>query len=142
MDVSDGERPLPRVVNPDGWPRPKGYANGMAASGEFLAVAGQIGWDATETLVSPDFLPQFRQALHNVVDVVTAAGGQPTDIISLTLFVTDKREYVDGGKAVGDIYRQAMGKHFPTMALIQISDLLLDGAKVEIQALAVLPPRP
>ena len=131
----------PRSVLPDGWPRPKGYSNGMAARGDALAVAGQIGWDTAETLVSPEFLPQFRQALQNVVDVVTAAGGAPEDIISLTLYVTDKREYAGDLPAVGATYRELMGKHFPTMALVQVADLLEPGAKVEIQALAVLPPR-
>ena len=138
--MSDGKRPTPRAVNPQGWPRPKGYANGMVASGELLAVAGQIGWDTSEALVSEQFLPQFRQALENVAQVVTAAGGEPGDIISLTIFVTDKREYIDAGKAVGETYREIMGKHFPTMALVQVADLLLEGAKVEIQALAVVPP--
>ncbi len=129
---------MPRIVNPEGWPRPRGYSNGMAAAGEFLAVAGQIGWDASETLVSEQFAPQFEQALHNVVDVVRAAGGTPDRIISLTIFVTDKREYVDQIKDVGQAYKTLLGKHFPAMALIEVAGLLEPGAKVEIQALAVL----
>lgn len=130
---------MPRTVLPDGWRRPRGYANGMAARGELLAVAGQIGWNAEEQFESDDFVDQFRQALANVVAVVDAAGGRATDIVSLTIYVTDKREYIAGIKAVGQAYRDMLGKHFPAMALIGISELLEDRAKVEIQALAVLP---
>jgi enamine deaminase RidA (YjgF/YER057c/UK114 family) len=125
-------------VNPEGWPRPKGYSNGMIGQGRFLAVAGMIGWDTDEKIVSADFLPQFRKALENVVAVVEAAGGKPTDIISLTLYVTDKREYLADLSAVGQAYRDTIGRHFPTMALVQVADLLEEGAKVEIQALATL----
>ena len=131
---------MSRTVQPEGWPRPRGYANGMAASGETLAIAGQIGWDETETIVSDEFLPQFRQTMANVVAVVEAAGGKPEHIISLTIYVKDKNEYISGGKQVGAIYRELMGKHYPTMALVQVVDLLEPRAKVEIAGLAVLPP--
>lgn len=130
-----------RTVKPEGWPRPRGYSNGMAARGELLAVAGQIGWDPTETLVSPEFVPQFEQALRNVAAVVEAAGGRPQHITSLTIYVTDKREYLAGGDAIGQAYRAVLGKHFPAMALLEVAGLLEPGAKVEIQALAVLPER-
>ncbi len=136
--MTNPEDSAPRIVSPEGWPRPRGYSNGMAARGEMLAIAGQIGWDATEKLVSEAFAPQFEQALRNVVDVVTAAGGSPNRIISLTIFVTDKREYVAELAAVGQSYRSLLGKHFPTMALLEVAGLLEPGAKVEIQALAVL----
>jgi len=129
----------PRIVQPETWPRPRGYSNGMAGRGELLAVAGQIGWDASETIVSDEFSPQFRQALHNVVEVVRAAGGAPHHIISLTIYVTDKREYVDELEAVGRAYRALLGKHFPAMALLEVAGLLEPRAKVEIQALATLP---
>ena len=111
----------------------------MAARGELLAVAGQVGWNAEEQIESDDFVDQFRQALANVVAVVVAAGGEASDIVSLTIYVTDKREYIAGIKAVGQAYRELLGKHFPAMALVGIHELLEDGAKVEIQALAVLP---
>jgi len=127
-----------RTILPEGWPRPRGYANGMAARGELLAVAGQIGWDATEAIVSDDFVPQFRQALKNVVDVVTAAGGTHEAIISLTLYVTDKHAYIGALRDVGAVYRELMPKHYPAMALVQVTALLEDRAQVEIQALAVL----
>ncbi|PRP96560.1 Enamine/imine deaminase [Enhygromyxa salina] len=129
---------MPRTVLPQGWARPKGYANGMAATGELLAIAGQIAWDGQQQLVSDAFVDQFRQALANVVAVVEAAGGGPTDIISLTVYVTDKREYIAAIKDVGQSYRELLGKHFPAMALVGVNELLEDRAKVEIQGLAVL----
>jgi enamine deaminase RidA (YjgF/YER057c/UK114 family) len=129
---------MPRTVLPQGWSRPRGYANGMAARGELLAVAGQIGWNAQEQFESDEFVDQFRQALANVVAVVDAAGGAAIDIISLTIYVTDKREYIAAIKEVGQAYRELLGKHFPAMALVGVRELLEDRAKVEIQALAVL----
>lgn len=137
---------MPRSILPDGWPRPRGYANGMAAAissmGELLAIAGQIGWNEKEEFESLEFGPQFRQALQNVVAVVEAAGGRVTDIISLTIYVTDKREYIEQIDQVGAAYRELLGKHFPAMALIGVNELLEDRAKVEIQGLAVLPAKP
>jgi enamine deaminase RidA (YjgF/YER057c/UK114 family) len=134
---------MPRSILPDGWQRPRGYANGMAAPissmGELLAIAGQIGWNAREEFESLEFAPQFRQALDNVVAVVEAAGGAVTDIISLTIYVTDKREYIDHIAEVGAAYRELLGKHFPAMALVGVNELLEDRAKVEIQGLAVIP---
>lgn len=129
---------MPRTILPEGWPRPRGYANGMAASGELLAIAGQIGWNAREQFESLEFGPQFRQALQNVVAVVEAAGGTVQDIVSLTIYVTDKREYIGQIDQVGAAYRELFGKHFPAMALVGVNELLEDRAKVEIQALAVL----
>lgn len=129
---------MPRTILPAGWKRPRGYANGMAATGELLAVAGQIGWNADEQFESDAFVDQFRQALANVVAVVEAAGGAATDIISLTIYVTDKREYIADIAQVGQVYREQLGKHFPAMALVGVAALLEDRAKVEIQALAVL----
>lgn len=110
----------------------------MAARGELLAVAGQVAWDENEQIVSPEFGPQFRKALANVMAVVDAAGGSAGDIISLTIYVTDKQAYIDGIAEVGAAYREVIGKHFPAMALVQVADLLEPGAQVEIQALAVL----
>lgn len=132
----------PRVVQPEGWPRPRGYSNGMAARGELLAIAGQIGWDEHERLVSPEFLPQWAQALRNVAAVLHAAGGRPEHLVSLTIYVVDKRQYVAAGAELGRTFREVLGKHYPTMALVQVADLLEPGARVEIQALAVLPEAP
>jgi enamine deaminase RidA (YjgF/YER057c/UK114 family) len=140
--MTDGDEGLPRAILPEGWPRPRGYSNGMAARGELLAIAGQIGWDERERLVSDEFAPQFRQALGNVLAVVAAAGGRPEDVISLTVYVTDRREYIADLGAVGAAYRALMGRHFPAMALVEVAALLEPRAKVEIQGLAVLPDRP
>jgi enamine deaminase RidA (YjgF/YER057c/UK114 family) len=128
-----------QVVNPPGWPRPKGYSNGMIASGRFLAIAGMVGWDEREVMVAEDFIGQLRQALANVAAVLDAAGGGPEHLISLTIYVTDKGEYSADLRAVGAVYREILGKNFPTMALVQVADLLEVGAKVEVQGLAVLP---
>jgi enamine deaminase RidA (YjgF/YER057c/UK114 family) len=113
----------------------------MAARGELLAIAGMIAWDAREQLVSDEFAAQFRQALANVVAVVAAAGGRPEHVISLTVYVTDKREYIAELAAVGAAYRELMGRHYPAMALVEVAALLEPRAKVEIQGLAVLPVR-
>jgi enamine deaminase RidA (YjgF/YER057c/UK114 family) len=109
------------------------------AGGRLLCVAGQIAWDGEPRLVADDFAGQFAQALSNVVAVVEAAGGGPQHLASLTIYVTDKTEYIAALPAVGAAYRERMGKHFPAMALVEIQGLLEPGAKVEIQALAILP---
>jgi enamine deaminase RidA (YjgF/YER057c/UK114 family) len=126
-------------IQPDGWLKPRGYSNGMRARGEIVAVAGQIGWNARGELVEGDFAAQFEQALANVVDVVRAAGGKAEDLVSLTIFITDRGEYLSSLAAIGEGYRKLMGRHYPTMACIVIAGLLEPRAKVEIQGLAVLP---
>lgn len=127
-------------IEPAGWKRPKGYSNGiLTGRGRLLFVAGQIGWDASETIVSVEFLPQFAKALDNVLAVVEAAGGEAKDIARLTIYVTDKREYKRNAKEVGAAYRQRLGKHFPAMSLVEVADLLEEGARVEIEATCVIP---
>jgi enamine deaminase RidA (YjgF/YER057c/UK114 family) len=113
----------------------------MAGTGEVLAVAGQIAWDRTGQIVSDDFVAQFRQALANVVAVVTAAGGRADDVVSVTVYVVDKLEYTAALGDIGRVWREVMGRHFPAMALVQVAGLVEDRAKVEIQALALLQPR-
>ena len=132
-------------VQPAGWVPPRGYANGMIApaGARILSVAGQIGWDAEARLVSPlpgqdAFVAQFHQALRNVRTVVEAAGGAVAGILSLRIYVTDKRRYLAHVKAVGAAYREVLGRHYPAMALVQVADLLEEGAMVEIEALAAL----
>ena len=127
------------VLQPEGWAAPKGYSNGVAVDGpgRTIFVAGQIAWDADQQLVGRgDFAAQFRQALANVVAVVEAGGGRASDICRLTMYVTDKRRYLAGLPAVGSAYRDLLGKHFPAMALVQVADLLEEGAEVEIEATA------
>ena len=139
--MTDGDHGTPRAILPEGWQRPRGYSICMAARGEILAIAGMIGWDEREQLVSDEFAPQFRQALSNVLAVVVAAGGRPEHVISLTVYVTDKREYIADLGGVGAAYRALMGRHFPAMALVEVAALLEPRARVEIQGLAVLPVR-
>lgn len=128
-------------INPAALGAPKGYSNGMlgAAGARPLAVAGQIAWDSAQRIVSADFDVQFRQALANVLAVVRDTGGDAEHIASLTIYVTDKHEYLGTIKGVGAAYRELMGKHFPAMALVEVAALLEDDAKVEIQALAFVP---
>ncbi|MFY9718883.1 MAG: RidA family protein [Candidatus Cybelea sp.] len=129
---------MSRQIEPDGWPRPRGYANGILAEGHLLAIAGQIGWNARGELAA-GFLDQAKQALRNVVTVLRAAGGEPEHLVRLTWYVTDKREYRENLAALGAAYREIVGAHYPAMALVVVADLLEDGAKVEIEATAVLP---
>jgi enamine deaminase RidA (YjgF/YER057c/UK114 family) len=126
-------------VEPPGWPRPSGYANGIVAEGRYLAIAGQIGWNERNELVGDDFLEQARQALRNVVTVLRAAGGEPEHLVRLTWYVTDKAEYRASVAELGASYREIVGAHYPAMALVQVADLLEEGAKVEIEATAILP---
>lgn len=128
-----------RIVQPDGWKRPRGYSNGIAARGEQVYVAGQIGWDERENIVSKDFAEQTAQALRNVVAVLAAAGAKPEHLVRMTWYVTDKREYAASAKRIGEAYRAIVGEVYPAMTLVQVADLLEDGAKVEIEATAVVP---
>lgn len=130
---------MSQAINPAGWPRPSGYANGMLAEGRFLAISGQIGWNEGGELVSDDFLAQAGQALRNVAAVLAAAGGAPEHLVRLTWYVVDKNEYRAALRGLGGAYREIFGEHYPAMALVQVADLLEEGARVEIEASAVLP---
>ncbi|HEU4508966.1 MAG TPA: RidA family protein [Pyrinomonadaceae bacterium] len=118
-----------------------GYSNGVLADagGRLLFIAGQIAWDENQKIVSDDFVEQFDRALENVVTIVAAAGGTPDTIARLVIYVTDKIEYRQRTKEVGDRYRKHMGKHFPAMVLVEVKSLLDDRAKIEIEGMAVLP---
>jgi len=128
-----------RTISPPGWPRPKGYSNGVAAKGELLFIAGQIGWDENEKLVSDELVPQLERALRNVAAVLAAAGGKPEHLARVTIYVTDKGEYARARREIGEAWQRVLGKVFPAMSLVQVADLLEDGALVEIEATAVLP---
>lgn len=128
-----------KTILPEGWPRPKGYANGIVAEGKVLFIAGQIGWNEKEQFESDDFVAQVEQALKNIVAVLHAAGGKPEHIARLTWYVTDKKEYLSRLADVGGAYRRTLGAVFPTMSLVQVVALVEDRAKVEIEATAVLP---
>ncbi|HJZ66549.1 MAG TPA: RidA family protein [Blastocatellia bacterium] len=128
------------IINPEALGQPSGYSNGILfEGGSLLFIAGQVGWDRDRRIVSDDFAEQFAQALENVLAVVRDTGGEPANIARLLIFVTDKEEYKSRLRDVGSAYRQLMGKHFPAMALVEVSSLLEDLAKVEIEAVAVLP---
>ena len=128
-----------KTILPEGWPRPKGYANGIVAEGKLLFIAGQIGWNEKEQFESDDFVAQVEQALKNIVAVLHAAGGKPEHIARLTWYVTDKKEYLSRLADVGAAYRRTLGAVFPTMSLVQVVALVENRAKVEIEATAVLP---
>jgi len=130
------------VILPDGWPRPKGYANGVVASGKMLFIAGMIGWDAQGRFESDDFAVQARQALMNIVDVLRKAGGKPENIVRMTWYVTDKREYLAASREVGQAFREVIGSYNAAMTAVEVTALIEDRAKVEIEATAVLPDQP
>jgi enamine deaminase RidA (YjgF/YER057c/UK114 family) len=117
----------------------KGYANGVMCDGMLVFISGQIGWDAQRRIVSPDFVPQVRQALRNIVVVLADAGAEPAHVARMTWYVTDKHEYLSMQREIGEAYREVMGRHFPAMSVVEVSGLLEDGAKVEIEATAVIP---
>ena len=127
------------ILNPPGWPRPKGYSNGIAVSGRMVFVAGMVGWNANEEFETDDFAGQFRQALENICAVLAEGGAGPEHVVRMTVFLGDKREYLASLKAVGAAWREVMGRSYPAMALLEVADLLDEGALVEIQARAALP---
>ncbi len=127
------------VLQPASWEKPKGYANGILCQGTLLFVAGQIAWNERAELVTDDFAGQVEQALKNVVDVLREGGARPEHLVRLTWYVTDRREYLAARPAVGEAYRRILGRHYPTMTLVEVAGLLEDGAKVEIEATAVIP---
>jgi enamine deaminase RidA (YjgF/YER057c/UK114 family) len=127
------------TLQPPGWPRPRGYANGVAAEGRLVFVAGQIGWDETGSFPAEDMAGQVRQTLRNVVAVLAEAGAGPAHVTRLTWYVTDREAYLADPAGIGQAYRDVMGKHFPAMAVVVVSALLEPGAKVEIEATAVVP---
>jgi len=130
---------MTRIVNPDVLAAPKGYAHAAVAKGTVIALGGQIGWDRDMRLVSTEFGPQFAQALDNFVVALRAAGGVPEHVVQVRIYVTDKRRYLAAAKECGAAWRERMGRHYPAMALLQVADLLEEGALVEIEGMAVIP---
>ena len=128
-----------RALQPPGWPRPRGYANGIEASGRLVFTAGQIGWDETGSLAAPDLAGQVRQTLANVVAVLAEAGAGPEHVVRLTWYVTSREEYLGSLQEIGAAYREVMGRHFPAMAVVVVAGLVEAEAKVEIEATAVVP---
>lgn len=130
---------MARLVNPPGLGAPVGYSNGVVAEiARHLFVSGQIGWDKDHKLVGPDFLTQFERALENFLAVVEQSGGRPQNVVQMRIYVTDRREYLARRKEIGAVWKARMGRHYPAMVLVEVSGLLEDGAKVEIEGTAVL----
>ena len=127
------------VLQPEGWTKPRGYANGVAAKGRLIFVAGQIGWNAQRVFETTGFVEQVRRALKNIVAVLAEAGAGPEHVTSMTWFILDKSEYLRNLKELGNAWREVMGQYYPAMAVVQVGALVDDGAKVEIQAQAVIP---
>lgn len=130
---------LHRILQPAGWARPKGYANGVASSGRTIYVAGQIGWDSQQQLVSDDLVAQVRQALLNIVAILDVDGAKPEHIVRLTWYVTSRADYLAAAALLGAAYREVMGRHFPAMTAVEVSALMERGAVIEIEATAVIP---
>jgi enamine deaminase RidA (YjgF/YER057c/UK114 family) len=127
------------MIQPEGWPRPRGYANAISARGEIVALAGQVGWNpVTQQFESDDFVAQVEQALRNIVTVLSAVGAHPEDVIRLTWYVTSKSAYVDNTRAIGEVYRAVFGTHYPAMTLVVVAALVEERALVEIEATAVV----
>ena len=128
-----------QMLQPPGWAPAKGYANGVAASGRMVFVAGQVGWNAQQHFEADDFVGQARQALANIVAVLAEAGARPEHIARMTWYVTDKREYLASLKALGAVYREVIGAHYPAMSAVAVAGLVEEGARLEIEATAVIP---
>lgn len=126
-------------LQPPGWATPKGYANGIAARGTLVCVGGQIGWNAQQQFESDDFIHQTRQALQNVHDVLACAGAGPQHMVRMTWYITDRVEYNARLRELGEAYRSVMGRHFPAMTCVEVSALVEERARVEIEVTAVLP---
>ncbi len=132
------ETTKPQAVLPEGWARPKGYANGVVAQGRMLFIAGMIGWDGQGVFHSDDFGAQARQALQNVADVLREAGGTGANIARMTWYVTDKREYLAAGREVGQAFREIIGSYTIAMTAVEVKALIEDRAKVEIECTAMI----
>ena len=128
-----------QMLQPPGWAKPKGFSNGIAASGRLVFIAGQIGWTGEGKWEARNFAGQFRQTLVNTLAVLAQAGGKPEHIVRMTWYIIDKEEYLAAVKEVGAAYRELMGRHFPTMAVVQVSALVENEARLEIESTAVVP---
>lgn len=128
-----------KILQPEGWPRPKGYANGIAANGTLVFTAGVVGWNENEEFAAKDLCGQFEQALSNTLAILEQADAIPGHIVRMTWYVTDKQEYVENLAAIGAIWRRKLGKVFPCIACVEVSGLVEDEARIEIETTAVIP---
>jgi enamine deaminase RidA (YjgF/YER057c/UK114 family) len=125
------------ILQPANWKRPRGYSNGVAAKGNAVFISGMVGWNAQEEFTSADLAGQVRQALTNIVDLLSEANAKPTDIVRMTWYLLDKKEYLSAAKEIGAAYREIIGRHYPAMTVVQVSGLLEDKARVEIEVTAI-----
>ena len=128
-----------QILQPPGWAKPRGFSNGIAATGRQVFIAGQIGWTGEGKWEAKDFAGQFRQTLKNTLAVLAEAGGKPEHIVRMSWYILDKKEYLGAIREVGAAYRELIGRHYPTMAVVQVSGLIEDEAKLEIETTAVVP---
>ena len=128
-----------QILQPPGWARPKGFSNGISCQGRLVFIGGQIGWSGQGEWIDRSFAGQFRQALKNILEVLAQAGGKPEHLVRLTWYVLDRKEYLASLQELGAAYRELMGRHYPTMAVVQVSGLVEDDARLEIEATAVIP---
>jgi enamine deaminase RidA (YjgF/YER057c/UK114 family) len=128
-----------QILQPPGWAKPKGFSNGIAASGKLVFIAGQVGWTGEGKWEARDFAGQFRQTVKNILSVLAEANGRPEHIVRLTWYVLDKKEYLGSLRGVGLAYRELMGRHYPTMAVVEVTGLMEPEARLEIEATAVIP---
>ena len=131
-----------QILQPPGWAKPRGFSNGISASGNLVFVAGQIGWTGEGKWEASDFAGQFRQTLKNTLAVLAEAGAKPEHIVRMTWYILDKKEYLAAIKEVGAAYRELIGRHYPAMAVVQVAGLIEDRARIEIETTAVIPERP
>jgi enamine deaminase RidA (YjgF/YER057c/UK114 family) len=128
-----------QILQPPGWARPRGYSNGIVARGRLVFVAGQIGWDERGHFHSDELIAQIRQALANVVAVLAQGGARPEHITRMTWYMTDRHEYLAASRAIGEVYREIIGPHYPVMTAVEVAALIEDRARVEIEVTAVIP---
>ncbi|MCH8844475.1 MAG: RidA family protein [SAR324 cluster bacterium] len=128
-----------RILQPKGWPRPKGFSNGILAEGKTIFVAGQIGWNRKEQMVSNDFVEQTSQVLKNIVDILEEGGAKPQHLTRLTWYITHMPDYLNNLREIGKVYSEVIGRHYPVMTLVMVAGLAEQDAKVEIEATAVIP---
>ncbi|TCJ14837.1 RidA family protein [Rubrobacter taiwanensis] len=131
-----------RRLQPPGWAKPKGYANGIVAEGRLVFVAGQVGWDADGKFRARDFVGQVRRCLENTLAVLAEAGAGPEHVARMTWYITDREEYLANLEGMGEVYRELMGRHYPAMAMVEVSSLIEEEAKVEVETTAVIPSEP
>ena len=128
-----------KILQPPGWPRPKGYANGISARGRTIVTAGVIGWDEEERIVAPDLAGQFRQVLRNILHILAEDGAGPEHVVRMTCYVVDLDEYRAGLAEIGAAWRETMGRSFPAMAVVGVTGLVEPAARIEVEAMAVVP---